>query len=920
MCRSRRLGTLENVDADTADAAIRADIRRLGTQLGRTIVRQEGQPMLDLVERVRVAAGRMHAEPAAAERELAGVLAEVSTVDAIRLVRAFTIYFHLANAAEQVHRIELLNLRKADTGRVTDTVERLLADGHDISAIEDALARTELRPVFTAHPTEASRRSILDKLNEISSLLERRSSAGITAAARRRIDRRIDELIDGMWQTDELRRARPRPSDEALATMYYLDQVARHALPALFEDLALTMADAGGSLAPDRAPIRFGSWVGGDRDGNPHVTAETTAEVLGLHRGRALRLLGEELDRLRAELSPSDRIRRPSVELQELVEALRSRFPEVFDRVGRRNEGEWYRLALAVLAERLRLAATEPTSAGAYRDPAEFEADLRVLDRSLRANNGHLLADGPLARVRRLLAAVGFHHATLDIREHSARLHESLGQLFAAAGTTYPDTPAAREALLVSELGSRRPLAPPGTPLPENDPLEVFRVLRNEMDARGDRAVESYIISMTKGVDDVLAAVVLAREVGLVDLSAGVARLGVVPLFETIDDLRAVDHVLDRLLSIPAYRRIVELRGGVQEVMVGYSDSNKDGGIATSQWEVHKALRVIRDLSRRHGVRIRVFHGRGGTVGRGGGPTNASILAQPAGVIQGEIKITEQGEVIADKYGVPVLAQRNLDLAVSAVLEATVARRVPRHDAATRERWVEVMETISAAAFAAYRRFVEDPLLPEYFRASTPVDELAQLNIGSRPARRSTEGDGGAGLSGLRAIPWVFGWTQSRQIIPGWFGVGTGLEAAVAAGHGDTLTEMLEEWTFFRTFVSNVEMTLAKTDLGIAGRYVDALVPVDQHRLFDSVRDEHDRTIAAVTGLTGRELLGDLPTIARTLRVRDRYLVPIHALQVALLERVRAGERDGDSVEGRRLQRALLLSVNGVAAGMRNTG
>lgn len=915
---------------------MRTDIRRLGHQLGQAIARQEGEPMLDLVERVRLLARRVRTEGSGGAQQsdhldLAALLRDVAPVDAIRLVRAFTLYFHLANTTEQVHRIEELNQRTADAGRITDTVERLVAAGHDIGTIGAAVAGAELRPVFTAHPTEASRRSILDKLTEISTRLERRQHPATTPTEQRRIDRRIDQLIEAMWQTDELRRERPRPSDEARSVLYVLDQVARRALPELLDDLALSLEHAGGSLPPDAAPVRFGSWVGGDRDGNPNVTAGTTVEVLELHRERALRLLAEELHRLRGELSISDRIRAASGELRAAVEADRIPYADVHGQIGRQLEGEWYRLRLAVIAERLRATEAVPATTRAYRRPADLDADLAVLDRSLRENGGALLADGPLARMRRLLSTVGFHLATLDLREHAARLHESLAGLFAGCGIDYPTGPAdratreSREDILTAELDTRRPLAPPGTPLPDNDPLLVFRALRDELDRRGEGVVESYIVSMTKGVDDILAAVLLAREVGLVDLPAGVARLGFVPLFETIDDLRGIDDVMEWLLAVPGYRRIVELRG-IQEVMVGYSDSNKDGGITTSQWEIHKALRRIRDLAQRHDLRIRVFHGRGGTIGRGGGPTNTSILAQPAGLIQGEVKITEQGEVIADKYGRPDLAQRNLDLALSAVLEATVARKAPRHDDASRARWVEVMDLASDAAYAAYRRFVDDPDLPEYFRTSTPVEELGQLNIGSRPARRATQGDGGMTLAGLRAIPWVFGWTQSRQIIPGWFGVGTGLEAAVAAGHGDTLTEMLQEWTFFRTFLSNVEMTLAKTDLGISSRYIDALVPPELRHLFDVVRDEHARTLAAVTNLTGRELLGDLPTIARTLRVRDRYLDPIHVLQVALLQRTRAldqgadGDRVLDSVEARRLRRALLLSVNGVAAGMRNTG
>lgn len=899
----------EGIEARTA--ALRADIRRLGRQLGQSIDRQEGTQFLELVEQVRVLSRRLRQEHGdAAGEDLSRVLAGVDMVDAIRLVRAFTNYFHLANVTEQVHRIDDLNVKRAGEGRFTDTVERLLEGGFTASDIEHALGKVQMIPVFTAHPTEASRRSMLDKLTEISDLVDRRPTG--TPTEIRRIDRRVDELLDAMWQTDEIRREKPRPVDEARTTLYYLDQMARDGLPELWDDIAVTLESIGATPDPTLAPITFGSWVGGDRDGNPNVTPATTVEVVGLHRSRALRILTEELESLYAQISSSQLIRPISEELERIIEADRQRHPHVFDRLGGVNDGEGYRLRLAVMADRLTQAQQTPPGPAAYTRPEELAEDLAVIDRSLRANGGELVAAGRLARVRRVVAALGFHLATLDVRQHTRHHHESLGRLFGQTGTAYPEDRTGRIALLTAELGSRRPLAPPGTPVDEHDALAVFRVLRELLDQHGDELVQSYIVSMTVGVDDILAPVLLAREVGLIDLSAGVARLGFVPLFETIDDLRAMESTLDRLLSIPAYRRIVELRGGMQEVMVGYSDSNKDGGIATSQWEIHKALRSVREVSSRHGVRIRVFHGRGGTVGRGGGPTNESILAQPGGVIDGDLKITEQGEVISDKYGQPGIAQRNLDLALSAVLEATVVHRSPRHDPDTIARWSEVMELISGEAYAAYRRFVEHPELPTYFQASTPVEELGALNIGSRPARRS---GGGNSIDDLRAIPWVFGWTQSRQIIPGWFGVGTGIESALEAGHEPTIKEMFDDWSFFQAFISNVEMTLSKTDLDIAERYVDRLVEPAHRSLFDAVRDEHGRTVERVTGVTGRHLLANLPVLKRTLEVRNVYLDPLHVLQIDLLARSRAA-----SEPDARLQRALLLTVNGVAAGMRNTG
>ena len=897
--------------SEPSDAALRSDIRRLGNQLGNTLVRQHGESLLDAVERVRTLTRNLRDRGSNEDvtAELHELFDDTDVAHAILLVRAFTVYFHLANVAEQVHRIEDLNSGSPNfANQFEETVQVLTDSGIAPQEISQLVARAELRPVFTAHPTEASRRAILDKLAMVSRLIEQRGESRRTEADRRRIDRRIEELVEAIWQTDELRHVRPEPLDEARAVLYYLDLTVREAVPELLDEMQAALRSIGQALPTDRAPIRFGSWVGGDRDGNPNVSPATTDLVLSLQRRRALEILVDEVGALGHELSVSTRVHGVSDELQEAVDADR---PTLKDVQGRVDWSEPYRIRCEAIRRRLVASADGDASRRGYRTPAHLDADLEVIERSLRENSGDLLADGILSRVRRILQVVGFHFATLDIREHSDRHHEALATLFAATNLDYAGTSGADRAdLLATELASRRPLAPPSTP-DDAGALALFRTLRTIMDRDGDDVIESYIISMTQGVEDVLAPVVLAREVGLVDLAHDTARLGFVPLFETIDDLRSIGPTLRSLFAVEPYRQIVDLRGGTQEVMVGYSDSNKDGGITTSQWEIHKALRVIRDVSTETGIPIRVFHGRGGTIGRGGGPPHASILSQPNGVLDGEVKFTEQGEVIADKYGHPEIARRNLDLAFTAVLEASLAHKSPRHDEDTITRWYSIMDGMANDAYAAYRRFVETPGLVEYFTTSTPVEELGEMNIGSRPARRR---GATAGIADLRAIPWVFGWTQSRQIIPGWFGAGSGLGACRAAGHGDEMRRMFENWHFFRTFISNVEMTLTKTDLTIARHYVERLVDPSLHHLFATVVDEYHRTVDEIRAITGESLLAEKPMLRRTLAVRDAYLDPINVLQVEMLHRSRAGEVSEE------LQRGLLLTINGIAAGMRNTG
>ena len=879
---------------------LRNDVRRLADLLGQTLARQEGDELLSLVESVRLAVR---------QGEQDQILSKLTDSQTISLVRAFGHFFNLANVAEQVNRSKVLADEKNTTGSwLSRAVDNILAaqkisKDFDQKDLQTWIDNFSVRPVFTAHPTEAARRSVLGKMTTISELLQQPNSPTQS--------KRLAETIDLLWQTDELRLGRPEPLDEAVNSIYYLDELLVQTVPEVLAEFASEVKRLGVDLSLSAKPLSFGTWIGGDRDGNPNITADVTRSAILLQNSHFTRTLLLHLDQLVQGVSISTKLTGVSKELEKSVLDDLEKLPEIESRYRRINAEEPYRLKVTAIRHKLlitqqRHADDSPHVPGRdYKDSAELLSDFEIMRKSLMANNGQLIATGLLERITRAITAFGLSHAKMDIREHSDAHHYLLKQLFNDSSAE----------IINKELESSKSVDLTKLDEQANKCLKTFVTSGELIDQFGPEVIESYIISMTKSANDVLAAVLIAKLAGLISLDANksFAKIGFVPLLETVAELRGADQILDDLLSNKSYRKIVMMRGQVQEVMLGYSDSNKDAGITTSQWEIHKAQRKLRDVAHKHGVKLRLFHGRGGSVGRGGGPTYDALIALPWGSIDGQIKMTEQGEVISDKYGLPALAKENLELTLAAALEATILNRKPRQSSQDLNSWDECMDLISEHAFSAYRKLVDQEELPAYFYASTPVEQLGNMFLGSRPSRRP---DAASGLESLRAIPWVFGWTQSRQIVPGWYGVGSGLKAARLAGKSDLLQKLLKDWHFFSTFISNVEMTLAKTDLAIAHRYVTTLVDPSLHKIFDQIKAEYELTVAELLLMTNKtEILGNQPILARTLQVRDTYLAPIQLLQISLLKRVRE-QKDIDPL----LARALLLTINGVAAGLRNTG
>ena len=882
--------------SDDPHKALRQDINLLGNLLGDTLSALEGRELLQIVEHVRALAKGARGGDGAEFQQLTSELSSMPVELSLPVARAFAHFLNLANVAEQHHRGRRRRAYRRDPnaapqrGSCEDAFRRVLATGITPDQLHESVTTLRIELVLTAHPTEISRRTLVEKYNRIAALLGERDRTDLTPAEHEAVVANLSREIMTAWGTKEIRDRKPTPLDEVRAGLVLFEHSLWDAIPNYLRDLNRALkASTGRDLPIDVAPIRFGSWIGGDRDGNPNVTPEVTRQACLLHRWMAADLYLRELDALREELSLSTATAPLRAAVGDAPEPYRALLRKVRDRmVATRN---WLEASLQ---------EETPASAEVDVDVEPFDAALRLCYESLTELGQGLIADGRLTDLRRRVATFGLTLAKLDIRQDASRHTDALSAITDSLGLgRYGDwEEAARLEFLNREIALGQMRIPEGVAADSEitDTLDTFRTIaRIPAESLG-----AYVITMASRASDVLAVELLQRVAGTT------APLRVVPLFETSRDLRNAGGIIDTLLAMPDYRARIH---GKQEVMVGYSDSAKDVGRLAAGWDLYRAQEQIVAAARTHGVKLTLFHGRGGSVGRGGGPTHLAIMSQPAGSIDGTLRVTEQGEMLQALFGLPDIALRTLEIYTSGTLEGWL---MPV--SAPRPEWRACMDRLHDAAAMSYRALVHDhPHFAQYLRAATPYAELARMNIGSRPGRRPGHGDD-EGVTSLRAIPWQFAWTQTRLILGAWLGVEDALDEAFARGERDQIREMYREWTHFRSAIDLIEMVLAKTDGRIAAEYDRQLVPSNRQAIGADLRRRLQRASAAVREVSGHaELLESNPVLRRSIDVRNPYVDPINIVQVELLRRARL--RDDDDVKA-----ALLVTVNGIAAGMRNTG
>jgi phosphoenolpyruvate carboxylase len=934
------------------DAPLKEDIRLLGRLLGNVLREQEGEAVFEVVETIRQTAVRFRRESdPQAGVDLNRLLKKLTRDQTNSVVRAFSYFSHLANIAEDRHHIRrrrthLLAGSAPQQGSIAYALAKLDDAGVSGATVRHFFRDALISPVLTAHPTEVQRKSILDAEREIARLLAERDNP-LTAKELAENTQLLHAYVATLWQTRMLRYSKLTVADEIENALSYYRITFLRELPGLYDDieseLAAQFPQRHAGTERELAPcVQMGSWIGGDRDGNPNVNADTMQHALVRQSTAIFDFYLDEVHALGAELSISTLLVGVSPEL----EALAADSP---DQSTHRTDEPYRRVLIGLYA---RLAATARTlgaahvlrqevgTAAAYANAGEFARDLRVISDSLRAHYGAALIKPRLARLKRAADIFGFHLATLDMRQSSDVHERTLAELFARAKVE-PDYAALEEErkveLLLDELAKPRLLHSPylAYSVETESELSILRAAREIRQRYGERAIRNYIISHTETVSDLLEVLLLQKETGLLQVEWNDANhalhdarmeLMVIPLFETIPDLRCAADIMQRFMALPQVRHLIARQGELQEVMLGYSDSNKDGGFLTSNWELYKAEKQLVELFKTTGVKLRLFHGRGGTVGRGGGPSYEAVLAQPAGTVNGQIRLTEQGEIIASKFSNPEIGRRNLELLVAATLEASLMP--PANGGRELKKlagFESVMDELSERAYRAYRNLVyETPGFTDYFFAATPIAEIAELNIGSRPASRKAS----RRIEDLRAIPWGFSWGQCRLLFPGWYGFGSAIAGWIEEGDASeqkkriaTLRAMFREWPFFATLLSNMDMVLSKVDLAVASRYAELVGDRKlRNSIFKRIVAEHDRTVGCLALVTGaKERLASNPLLARSIKNRFAYLDPLNHLQVELIKRHRAAAAEGRTLD-ERVRRGIHLSINGIAAGLRNTG
>ena len=893
----------------------------LGSLLAEVIREGHGEKALELHDRAVALGGRSHAGEEGAADELARFVAGLGLEDMQLLVRSLTAWFQLVNLAEDNERMRRVRARHAASadeprrGSLADAVERLARNGTTAAELQETLERAELRLVMTAHPTEARRRTTVLKLARAFHILrdfdQRLPAPGDDAAARRQLASTIQEL----WGSDEVRAVRLTVLDEVKSGLVYFALTLGDAVPAWYRELEGAVAESFPGDDVSVPPLlSFGSWIGGDRDGNPNVTPQLTAETLETMRDACLRFLEERVREVGSRISLSTRVIGEDTGLEPVLAAGAERFPELSAALERDYPKEPYRRAFKLITERLRVTRE---GGDGYPGPEALRADLQLAEKALTSRHGRFIAAGQLRDLVRQVEVFGFHFARLDIREHAQRHRGALAEILSVLGVheAYESlSEAERAALLAREIGERRPLIPAdlsGFSGETREIVEVFRTIYSLLTGRHGGAIQAYVISGTTGPSDVLEVLLLMKESRLARAGGEDTMLRIVPLFESGESLDAAADTMRTLLDLPVYQAALRAQDVEQEVMLGYSDSNKDVGYVASGWKTYQAQIELADVMREYGVTWTFFHGRGGAVGRGGGPSNVAILGQPQGTVCGRLKMTEQGEVLSAKYSVREIAHRELELVGSAVLATTLERVGPRAD--RRRRFEEVIAAMAERSSAVYRALVYgEPGFSEFFHAATPVDEVSQLRLGSRPAKRQES----RSIEDFRAIPWVFSWTQARVVLPGWFGLGTALAAARREVGVELLSEMEREWPFFAGLLSNAEMACAKVDMRTGRRYAELCEDAElRERVWERIESEFELTCQELLRVTGAQrLLDRQPALQRSIDRRSPYIDPLSFVQLELLRRSRAGEGGDD------LRRASFLAINGIAGALRNTG